>query len=806
MAKKIVLTDNSGNKCYPVTRDECVKCGDRTLPEKFSELEGLNDIVGLSYNVKVTFKKSYELIELPYVIPEGSVIKLLGTIKSVTARTNKDDSEYQTILDGTTADRDIKFVKGDIGEVVIYVIQDSGLLDNVKDLISNVASLQGNDNIIDSFFDIVPKPIQQEIMQSGRINYTDGNITSGGFHYEIPIQKGVYKKIKVRIYPSSTGGETNIGYAFKSSDGTYISGGTTEKVDEGKIYSISIIDVPENAELFLNTAPTDKNIPEGIVFLKSGLIERILSSVESTENKTNSNSILIKNLRNELSVVQRAVGLKNAASVYFDGQYQMIELPFTIKEGEKICLYGDIAQITCRTNKDDSDYQTVKNGSIADREIKFIKNGSSTGNLIIFIETESFLSNLPVHKIINTAFIEKNGTLTIKETPRKVALFDIKNKFNIKIHIPKEGNMYSLTYAYSDTDSLENGTKLILPEESIVGESVERTLLVKNTVNHNYVVVTFDEDKTPTAYLEDLNSQIQYINKNTEKISAIEKSLANNKKADISYKVRPAKILWIGNSFADLSTNLLGNLFKKIGFDVVIGVSYQGGATLEYYDGAKESSTAKSLYLKYKDGKWLNTWQDAPSNTLIDKLNDENWDIVFFQQGSASSGLYSTYTPYFKSLQDWLPLRIQSLGYKVGWLMPWAWSDKRITEVGGNLDGGNNNEEMYANIASATKQLIDNCGDYIDLFCPCGTAVENQLNYYSQDDLYGIEGDGQHPTDKGYYASTCTLFHKLAEYLYGKNLNDIIWSEELGVDEDLFNKAKESAIDATNNPYNKTDL
>lgn len=40
MAKKIVLTDNSGNKCYPVTRDECVKCGDRTLPEKFSELEG----------------------------------------------------------------------------------------------------------------------------------------------------------------------------------------------------------------------------------------------------------------------------------------------------------------------------------------------------------------------------------------------------------------------------------------------------------------------------------------------------------------------------------------------------------------------------------------------------------------------------------------------------------------------------------------------------------------------------------------------------------------------------------------------
>lgn len=71
MAKKIVLTDNSGNKCYPVTRDECVKCGDRTLPEKFSELEGLtrntqnyeNDI-----NQRIAFNKcvkSLYILEKP---------------------------------------------------------------------------------------------------------------------------------------------------------------------------------------------------------------------------------------------------------------------------------------------------------------------------------------------------------------------------------------------------------------------------------------------------------------------------------------------------------------------------------------------------------------------------------------------------------------------------------------------------------------------------------------------------------------------------------------------------------------------
>lgn len=39
MAKKVVLKDNSGNKCYPVTRDVCILSGDRTLPEKYAEME-----------------------------------------------------------------------------------------------------------------------------------------------------------------------------------------------------------------------------------------------------------------------------------------------------------------------------------------------------------------------------------------------------------------------------------------------------------------------------------------------------------------------------------------------------------------------------------------------------------------------------------------------------------------------------------------------------------------------------------------------------------------------------------------------
>lgn len=44
MAKKVVLEDNSGNKCYPVTRDECILSGDKTLPETILEI---NNILGM---------------------------------------------------------------------------------------------------------------------------------------------------------------------------------------------------------------------------------------------------------------------------------------------------------------------------------------------------------------------------------------------------------------------------------------------------------------------------------------------------------------------------------------------------------------------------------------------------------------------------------------------------------------------------------------------------------------------------------------------------------------------------------------
>lgn len=59
MAKKVVLEDISGNKCYPVTRDVCILSGNKTLPEKIKDI---SDSIPLS----TLYHKDNNLILNPF--------------------------------------------------------------------------------------------------------------------------------------------------------------------------------------------------------------------------------------------------------------------------------------------------------------------------------------------------------------------------------------------------------------------------------------------------------------------------------------------------------------------------------------------------------------------------------------------------------------------------------------------------------------------------------------------------------------------------------------------------------------------
>lgn len=77
-------------------------------------------------------------------------------------------------------------------------------------------------------------------------------------------------------------------------------------------------------------------------------------------------------------------------SVYFDSEYQQIELPFTIKEGETIYLESEdgITELNCRTEGDlySESPQLVTSGSIAEKDINYVRCLTILGSVNIYTD------------------------------------------------------------------------------------------------------------------------------------------------------------------------------------------------------------------------------------------------------------------------------------------------------------------------------------------------------------------------------------------------------------------------------------
>ena len=65
----------------------------------------------------------------------------------------------------------------------------------------------------------------------------------------------------------------------------------------------------------------------------------------------------------------------------FSSKYEIVKLPFKIPKGAVIYMSGDITSVLARKNEDDEDYQIIKSGDVANRDIKYIKNTEETGSL-----------------------------------------------------------------------------------------------------------------------------------------------------------------------------------------------------------------------------------------------------------------------------------------------------------------------------------------------------------------------------------------------------------------------------------------
>lgn len=177
------------------------------------------------------------------------------------------------------------------------------------------------------------------------------------------------------------------------------------------------------------------------------------------------------------------------------------------------------------------------------------------------------------------------------------------------------------------------------------------------------------------------------------------------------------KILCIGNSYGDDSVKYIRDIAENLGIkNVIIANLFIGGCSLEMHRNNAVSGEKLYAYRKNSNGEWTN----RSGVSITEGVEDEDWDLIIFQQQSAKTGKWSTYVPFYDQLKAFVRgIRPQA---KLGFNMTWAYPT--YSKSPQFADYNNDQETMYGKISSVISTRIDT--DYeISYVIPTGTAVQN---------------------------------------------------------------------------------
>ncbi len=216
----------------------------------------------------------------------------------------------------------------------------------------------------------------------------------------------------------------------------------------------------------------------------------------------------------------------------------------------------------------------------------------------------------------------------------------------------------------------------------------------------------------------------------------IEAKAAKNQK-DLSGKLPTSvpeklKVLAVGNSSSnDCMLFYLWELLKDVGVkEFTIANMYKSGCSLQMH--AEFAVGKDPAYQYYKrtqsDEKWTTTKKN--SQTLDVPLEDEEWDIITFQQNAAGCGHAETFEPW----QELLLYYVQRKQPKAifGWNMVWALTNGTKKESFQTY--GNDQMQMYKMISDASVGNMENEKRY-QFLIPVGTAIQNARTSFLGDRL-----------------------------------------------------------------------
>lgn len=212
---------------------------------------------------------------------------------------------------------------------------------------------------------------------------------------------------------------------------------------------------------------------------------------------------------------------------------------------------------------------------------------------------------------------------------------------------------------------------------------------------------------------------------------------------------RPLRVLAIGNSFSeDAVEQDLHQLAVMGGHEIIIGNLYYPACSLERHWNNLLGDRGEYSFRKINaDGR-----VDTISNcTMTRALRSESWDIITFQQGSAVSGVYSSYKylgPLLKRVREMVGPRPKFL-----WHQTWAYA--KDSDHPGFKKYSSDQIRMYAAILYCTRRVL---ADYPELkgLIPTGTAIQDARTSILGND---ITRDGYHlDLIAGRYIASCTWY------------------------------------------------
>jgi|GEM_PF-506912 len=342
---------------------------------------------------------------------------------------------------------------------------------------------------------------------------------------------------------------------------------------------------------------------------------------------------------------------------------------------------------------------------------------------------------------------------------------------------------YVVTVANNAVVSIDS---LVFPEEITVGDTFDQTKIEAS--------VTYKNGETGVLKPEDFSLTGEYDIMTPGEYVVTVQPFDNEISKDLTFKVVPAteklKVLMIGNSFSDDTSEHVPNVLKSLGFnDIEVGNMFIGGCSLQlHYTNLVNANEAYDF--RYNNGSGWNYNVGGKKQSIQYAVAYKDWDFIILQQNSGNSGLPNTYGT-LGSLMDAIKPLAKNSEVKFLFNMTWAYQKDYTAAQFGNY--GYDQKAMYDAIISTVQSRVVVTKGMTGVI-PNGSAIQNARTSFVGDTL---TRDGYHLSyDMGRYVAALTLVGKLT----GRDLSEVTFAPS-SISGPYKKVAIESATNAIKKPF-----